>query len=114
VAELPSLATKLKKKLEKKDGSCTVAEIASLVMALAVSFVDAEPKQQVALLVVAKKLMDCLQAHIARSNLRPARTAKRHPWCAGCTSGRHPARSLSRVHNADPSPLKPLPIPRRS
>src|SRR5262245_19838286 len=76
VAHLPALPAKLKKKLVKKDASFTVAEVASIVMAMADSFVDAEPMQQVAMLVVAKKLMDCLQANITRSNLRPAKTAK--------------------------------------
>ena len=75
-AHLPALAAKLKKKLVKKDDSFTVAEVASIVMAMAGSFVDAEAKQQVALLVVAKKLMECLQANFARSNLRPAKTTK--------------------------------------
>src|SRR5579872_4279901 len=72
VAHLPSLTVKIKKKLVKTDGSFTVAEVASIVMAMADSFVDAEPKQQVA----AKKLMDCLQANIAKSNLRPAKRTK--------------------------------------
>src|SRR5262249_28165374 len=53
VAELPTLAPKLKTRLAKKDGSFTVAEVASIVMAVADSFVDAEPKQQVALLLAA-------------------------------------------------------------
>jgi hypothetical protein len=76
VAQLPALAAKLKKKLAKNDDLFTVAEVASMVMTAAESFVDAEPKRQVALLVVAKKLMDCLQANIARSNLRPAKRTK--------------------------------------
>jgi hypothetical protein len=76
VAHLPALAGKLKKKLLKKDGSFTVAEVGGMVLAVADSFVDAEPMQQVALLVVAKKLMDCLQANIATSNLRPAKRTK--------------------------------------
>jgi hypothetical protein len=76
VAHLPSLAAKPKKKLEQKAGSFTVAEVAGIVMAVADSFVDAEPRRQVALFLVARKLMDCLQANISRSNLRPAKTAK--------------------------------------
>src|SRR5262249_11688507 len=54
VAHLPGLTAKVKKKLAKKDGSFTVAEVASMVMAAADSFVDAEPTQQVGLLLVAK------------------------------------------------------------
>ena len=67
VAHLPALAAKLKKKLVKTDGPYTVAEVAGMVMAIAESLVDAEPKQQVTLLLVAKKLMDCLQANITTS-----------------------------------------------
>ena len=76
VAELPALAAKLKKKLAKTDGSFTVAEVAGMVMAAAESLVDAEPKQQMALLAVAKKLMDCLQANIAKPDLRPKNMAR--------------------------------------
>jgi hypothetical protein len=76
VAELPALAPKLKKTLSKKDGSFTVAEAASMVMAAADAFVDAEPQQQVALLLVAKKLMDCLQASIATPDLRPVKSTR--------------------------------------
>jgi hypothetical protein len=70
VAELPALAAKLTKKLAKKDGSFTVAEVVSMVMAAAEAFVDAEPQQQVPLLLVARKLMDCLQANIVMPDLR--------------------------------------------
>jgi hypothetical protein len=76
VAELPATPAKIKKKLAKKDGSFTVAETASLVLAIADSFLDAEPKQQVALLLVAKKLMDCLQANIVMPDLRPAKATR--------------------------------------
>jgi hypothetical protein len=76
VAELPALAAKLKKKLLKKDGSFTVAEVASMVMTAAGSFVGAEPQQQVALLLVAKKLMDCLQANIIMPELRPTKATR--------------------------------------
>jgi len=66
VAELPALAAKLNNKLTKMDCSFTVAEVASMVMAAAEAVVEAELKQQVALLQVAKKLMDCLHANIVR------------------------------------------------
>ncbi|HTU91063.1 MAG TPA: hypothetical protein VMF69_13375 [Gemmataceae bacterium] len=72
----PALAAKVKKKLGKKAGSFTVAEIASMVMAAADSFVDAELQQQVALLLVARKLLDCLQANIVMPDLRQARAAR--------------------------------------
>src|SRR5262245_30508751 len=61
VAELPALSAKLQKRLTRKDASFTIAEAASMVMAAADAFPDAEPQQQVALLLVARKLMDCLQ-----------------------------------------------------
>jgi hypothetical protein len=76
VAELAALAAKLKKKLAKQGGSFTVTEVASMVMAAADSFVDAEPQQQVALLLVAKNLMDCLQANIVMPDLRPVKLTK--------------------------------------
>src|SRR5262245_13588722 len=79
VAELPALAAKLKTKLPKQDASFTVAEAASMVMAVADSFVDADPQQQVALLLVARKLMDCLQANIVmRSEERRVGKEGRH------------------------------------
>jgi hypothetical protein len=76
VAGLPPLAAKLKKRLAKEGGTYTVAEVAGMVTALAGSFLDAQPKQQVALLVVARKLMDCLQAQIAGPKLRAAKRAR--------------------------------------
>ncbi len=51
LADLPGLAGKLKTKLAKKEAAFTVAAVASMVMAAGESFVDAEPKQQVALLI---------------------------------------------------------------
>ncbi len=69
VAGLPAFAAKIKRKLAKKDSTFTVVEVAGMVMAAAGAFVDAEPGQQVALLMVAKKLMDCLQRNIAMPDL---------------------------------------------
>jgi hypothetical protein len=77
VANLPALPAKLKKKLAKK-GRYTVAETASMVMAVADSFLDAEPGQQVALLLIAKKLMECLHANIVTSET-PAKVKKAKP-----------------------------------
>jgi hypothetical protein len=76
VAELPALASKLKKKLAKEDGTFTVAEVASMVLAVADSFVDAEPKRQAALPLAAKKLMDTLQANIIMPDLRPIKATR--------------------------------------
>jgi hypothetical protein len=72
LATLSPVTPNLKKKLAKQDSEFTVAEVASLTMAVAESLLDAEPKQQVALLMVAKSLMDCLQERIAGAD-EPAR-----------------------------------------
>jgi len=77
LADLPTLAAKVKKKLAKKDGSFTVAEVAGLVLAIAEALVDAEAKQQVALLLVAGKLMDCLQSNVVMPDMPPAKATKR-------------------------------------
>jgi hypothetical protein len=76
VAELSALAAKLREKLLKKDASFTIAEVASMVMAAAESFVDAGPKQQAALLLVAKKLTGCLHANIVMPDLRPIKATR--------------------------------------
>jgi hypothetical protein len=76
VGELPTLAAKLKKKLAKNDGSYTIAEVASMVLAAAESFADAKPPQQVARLLAARKLVDCLEANIVPPHLPPAKTTK--------------------------------------
>ncbi len=65
LATISPVTPNLKKKLAKQDSEFTVAEVASLTMAVAESLLDAEPKQQVGLLMVAKNLMDCLQERIA-------------------------------------------------
>lgn len=67
LALLPAIRVTLKKRLVKKDAEFTVAEVASMTMAVAESLPDAEPMQQVALLMVAKGLMDCLQEQIVGS-----------------------------------------------
>src|SRR5262245_57903365 len=54
LAGLSAITAKIKKKLTTKDATFTVAEVASMVMAVADSFPDAESKQQLALLLVAK------------------------------------------------------------
>jgi hypothetical protein len=80
-AEVPALAPKLKKRLARHGGSFTLAEVASMVMAAAESFVDAEPQQQVALLLVARKLMDCLQSNIVMPDLRRPKATTAKPDC---------------------------------
>src|SRR5262249_28906136 len=63
-------------KLPKMDTPFTVAEVASMVMAAADSFVDAEPRQQINLLLAASQLIDCLQANIAMPTGRPMRATR--------------------------------------
>ncbi len=75
VAEIPALPANLKKKLAMKGAAFTIVDVASMVMAMSESFVDAEPKQQVALLVVAKKLIDRLEKSIVMPDL-PAKAKK--------------------------------------
>jgi len=75
VALLPALPAKVKKKL-KADGLFTVAEVAIVVLAVAESFVDAQAKRQADLLLIANKLMDCLQTNIVMADPRArAKTA---------------------------------------
>jgi hypothetical protein len=75
LAMLPSLSAKHKKNLTKPDADFTVAEVAGIIMAVAEAFIDAEPKQQIGLLLVAKKLMDCLQQNIVEP-VEPAKGKK--------------------------------------
>jgi hypothetical protein len=63
-AELFYLPATLKKKLAKKSGTFTVADTASIVMALAESILEGEPLKRLALLVTAKKLIDCLESSV--------------------------------------------------
>ncbi len=75
LAVLPSLSAKHKKSLTKPDANFTVAEVAGILMAVAEAFVDAEPKQQIGLLLVVKKLIDCLQQNIVEP-IEPAKGKK--------------------------------------
>jgi hypothetical protein len=63
-ADLPGLSATLKRKLKAKTGTFTVADTASIVMALAESLLEGEPLQRIKLLFIAKKLTDCLQANV--------------------------------------------------
>jgi hypothetical protein len=55
------LNARLKKKLAKKNATITIAETAGMLIAVADSLSGAEPRQMVALRMVAEKLMDCLK-----------------------------------------------------
>ena len=75
LAVLPTLAPKIKKKLITPDAHFTVAEVASMVLAAAESFLTAEPMQQAAILLVAKGLLECLQENIVKAD-EPAKRKK--------------------------------------
>ena len=64
LALLPSLSANLKRKFAKPNSGLTVAEVAGIMMAVAEAFPEGEPKQQISLLMVVKKVMDCLQQNI--------------------------------------------------
>lgn len=70
-ADLPGISATLKKKLKTKTGTFSVADTASIVMALAESLLDGEPLQRLKLLFIFEKLTDCLQANVV-----PAAPAK--------------------------------------
>ena len=76
-AELPALTAALKKKLAKKNARFTIAETASVVIAVADSLLEGEPLKRLALLFSAKKLIDCLQSNVVPS--LPAKTKKSKP-----------------------------------
>jgi Plasmid pRiA4b ORF-3-like protein len=65
-AELPGLSATLKMKLAKKNATFTVADTASIVMAVADSLLEGEPLKRLALLVTAKKLIDCLEHNVVK------------------------------------------------
>ena len=65
LAALSVMPAVFKKKLGKKT-ALTVVDVLSLVVVISESLVEAEPGQQAALLGIAKKLMECLQANIVR------------------------------------------------
>ena len=69
--DLPGLSATLRRKLKTKTGTFTVADTASIVLAVAESLLEGEPLQQLKLLFIAKKLTDCLQ-----NNVVPAVPAK--------------------------------------
>ena len=73
LAVLPAVPAKVKKKLARLNGAYTVAEVACLVLSVAEAFSLAGRNEKVALLLVAKKLMDCLQANIVMPEQRGGR-----------------------------------------
>lgn len=71
---VPSISKSIKTKLAKEKASFTVAEVASMTMALAEVSIEADPRKQIAVLLVAKHLTDRLQAGI--SGLGEAKLSK--------------------------------------
>ncbi|MDZ4687852.1 MAG: plasmid pRiA4b ORF-3 family protein [Planctomycetaceae bacterium] len=63
--DVPDISKVIKNKLAKGNSSFTVAEVASMTMALAEVLTEGDPRKQIAVLNVAKHLVDRLQAGIA-------------------------------------------------
>lgn len=61
---VPSISKTIKTKLAKEKASFTIAEVASMTMALAEASIDEDPKRQIAILLVAKHLTERLQEGI--------------------------------------------------
>lgn len=72
-ADLPGLSATLKRKLATKGSNFTVADTASIVMALAESLLDGQPLQRLKLLLMAKKLIDCLETNVVPSTTASAK-----------------------------------------
>jgi hypothetical protein len=80
VAHLPALPAKIKTKLAKKNAHFTLADTASILLTVADSFLDAEAKQQLTLVMVARKLMDCLQENVVKyADQAVTRRRRRNP-----------------------------------
>ncbi len=75
---IPSLSKTIKIKLAK-DKPLSVAEVASMTMAVAEDLPDGEARKQVALLLVAKHLMDRLQEGIMAKAEPPAKKKPKRP-----------------------------------
>ena len=75
-AELPGLSATLKRKLKAKTGTFTVADAASIVVLLADSLLAGDPLLRYKLLVIAKKLADCLIANMVPAAPSKAKKSK--------------------------------------
>ena len=73
---IPDISKPIKNKLAKEKASFTVAEVASMTMALAEVSIDDDPRKQIAVLLVAKHLTDRLQAGISGLGEEKLRKAK--------------------------------------
>jgi hypothetical protein len=61
---LPIVSTNLKAKLTTKNPKLTVGEVGGLLIAVAEAMFGASPLQQLALILVAKRLKECLEAEV--------------------------------------------------
>lgn len=75
-ADLPGLSTTLKRKLKKQEATFTIADTASIVLALAEALLEGEPLQRLKLLFIAKKLTDCLEANVVPAAPTKAKKSK--------------------------------------
>jgi hypothetical protein len=78
---VPGLSKAIKKKLAHDDSLFSVSQVASMVLALAEDLQDGDARKQIALLLVAKHLMDRLQEGISnlagpKLNEKPSRKPK--------------------------------------
>src|SRR4051794_19826979 len=78
LAELPTVAPKVKKKLAKPDAGLTTAEVVGLTLALAELLPAAGPKEQVVLLRLAERLVGSVQAAIVQAD-QPAPRRRSEP-----------------------------------
>ena len=70
---VPGISKTIKNKLAKDNASFTVSEVGSMTMALAEDLLDGEAQKQIAVLLLAKHLMDRLQEEIMAKVEPPAR-----------------------------------------
>lgn len=77
-ADLPGLTATLRIKLARKKATFTIADTASIVMAIADSLLEGEPLKRLGLLVTAKKLIDCLEHNVVSPAL-PTKARKPKP-----------------------------------
>lgn len=75
-ADLPGLSATVKRKLAMKDSNFTVADTASIMMALAESLLDGQPLQRLKLLFIAKKLINCLETNVVPDATATAKKPK--------------------------------------
>lgn len=73
---VPCLSKSIKSKLAMDKTSFTVAEVASMTMALAEALIEADPRTQISVFVVVNHLMERLQAGIAGPDKRSPKKAK--------------------------------------